>query len=62
VIDGREVPKDSLQSLNPGSIEAIQVLKDSIAERSYGEKGKNGVVIIHLKDSIAKPKAPVTGN
>jgi hypothetical protein len=62
VIDGRVVPKDSLQSLNPARIEAIQVLKDSIAERSYGEKGKNGVVIIHLKDSIAKPKAPVTEN
>ena len=49
VIDGKEEPRDSLKSLNPDRIKAIQVLKDSTAVQMYGERGKNGVVIVSLK-------------
>ncbi len=41
--------------LDPDGIESISVLKDQAAEAVYGEDGKNGVVIITLKDG-EKPK------
>jgi TonB-dependent SusC/RagA subfamily outer membrane receptor len=36
--------------LDPNDIEKITVLKDESAIKAYGNKGKNGVVIIELKD------------
>jgi hypothetical protein len=61
VIDGKEVfPSDTsiFRNLDPNLIESVQVLKDSAAIRQYGEKGRNGVVIITLKkqSSIARPR------
>ncbi len=35
--------------LNPEDIESISVLKDESATAVYGERGKNGVIIITLK-------------
>jgi beta-lactamase regulating signal transducer with metallopeptidase domain len=63
VIDGKEVlPTDTsgFRNLNPDQIQSIQVLKDSAAIRQYGEKGRNGVVIITLKkeSSFAQPGHP----
>jgi hypothetical protein len=51
IIDGKEEPRDPFKTLNPDRIKAIQVLRDSTAVQLYGEKGKNGVVIITLKQS-----------
>jgi hypothetical protein len=51
VIDGKEEPMDSIKTLNQDRIKAIQVLKDSMAVRMYGERGKNGVVILTLRQS-----------
>lgn len=53
IIDGKEVSE--IKSLNKESIESIEVLKDSSA-RTYGDKGKNGVVIITTKKPKATPK------
>jgi len=47
IVDGKEV--SDIQNLDPKSIESISVLKDKTATEIYGEKGKNGVVIIELK-------------
>jgi len=66
VIDGKELlPTDTsaFRNLNPDQIQSIQVLKDSAAFRQYGEKGRNGVVLIYLKkeSSMARPaRSPVT--
>ena len=49
IVDGIEEPYDSLRTLHPDRIESIQVLKDSTAEKRYGEKGRAGVLIIALK-------------
>jgi len=50
IIDGKEAGEDiNLDSLDPNTIESINVLKGPSAEKSYGEKGKNGVVEITLK-------------
>jgi hypothetical protein len=48
-VDGKEEPLDSLKFINPERIESISILKDSMAVRPYGEKGKNGVVIVTLQ-------------
>lgn len=49
VINGVPVTKDEAEQLDPKSIEAITVLKDSTATLIYGDKGKNGVVLINTK-------------
>jgi hypothetical protein len=50
IIDGKEAGEDiDLDSLDPNTIESINVLKGPSAEKAYGEKGKNGVVEITLK-------------
>jgi TonB family protein len=49
IIDGKEVEMD-LNKLNPNSISSINVLKGGENTNSkYGEKGKNGVIIITTK-------------
>ncbi|MGH2647284.1 MAG: N-acetylmuramoyl-L-alanine amidase, partial [Ginsengibacter sp.] len=49
VVDGKIVPKEQAMSINPNDIQSINVLKDETAKKLYGEKGKNGVVIITKK-------------
>ncbi len=49
ILDGMAFSKDSLSRINPDFIESIEVLKGPKAE-VYGERGKNGVIIIKLKD------------
>jgi bla regulator protein BlaR1 len=47
IIDGKELLKD--ETLNPESVETMTVLKDENATKKYGEKGKNGVIVITTK-------------
>lgn len=49
IVDGQEVTSDSWKSIDPNDIESVTVLKDKEATNAYGEKGKNGVLIIQLK-------------
>jgi len=49
IIDGVEVSNEELKKLDPSSIESMNVLKDKAAIEKYGEKGKNGVVLITKK-------------
>ena len=35
--------------LKPESVDKIEVLKDASATAVYGEKGKNGVILITMK-------------
>ena len=49
VIDGRETNKKEMHSIDPSSIESINVLKDGSAKEKYGKKGKNGVIEIITK-------------
>lgn len=51
IVDGIEVENFKHTSLNPYDIESISVLKDSTAAEIYGEKAKNGVVIITTKNA-----------
>jgi len=49
LIDGKEAGEDELKRLNPNTIAKVEVLKDKSAELVYGEKGKNGVILITTK-------------
>ncbi|TYR38255.1 TonB-dependent receptor plug domain-containing protein [Sphingobacterium phlebotomi] len=52
VIDGVAQPEDTtIDKLNPDQIESIDVLKDESAVAKYGDKGKNGVIMITTKTS-----------
>jgi TonB-dependent SusC/RagA subfamily outer membrane receptor len=49
IVDGAPAPNNSLASLNPNDIASIQVLKDRTAVPIYGDKARDGVVLITTK-------------
>lgn len=49
LLNQKRIPADSVQYIKPESIESIEVLKGE-KTKPYGESGKNGVIIIKLKD------------
>lgn len=49
VIDGEIATKEKMDQLKPEQIEAIDVLKGEKATAAYGDKGKNGVIVIRTK-------------
>ncbi len=53
-IDGKEATIEEVNQLNPDFIESINVLKGNDATKAYGEKGKNGVILIKTKIKSAK--------
>ncbi|HTE25455.1 SusC/RagA family TonB-linked outer membrane protein [Flavitalea sp.] len=53
VMDGVPIESDFFQSINPGDIESITVLKDASAKAIYGSRGSNGVIVITTKKGKA---------
>ncbi|MDD4778416.1 MAG: TonB-dependent receptor plug domain-containing protein, partial [Fermentimonas sp.] len=50
IVDGEKMPKDfDVNSINPDDIESVNVLKGESAVETYGDEGKNGVILINLK-------------
>ena len=47
VVDG--VPRNTLNKLDPNSIESVTVLKDAAAVAPYGMAGANGVILVTTK-------------
>lgn len=57
IIDGVEqIKDDAIDKLNPNIIESISVLKDESAVKLYGERGKDGVILITTKNASTKKK------
>ena len=52
IVDGQEVTNTIMAALNPNRIESITVHKGDEVTRKYGEKGKNGVIMITLKKEV----------
>ena len=50
VVDDKIIGNDDITKIKPNDIESVTVLKDESATKLYGEKGKNGVVIIKMKN------------
>ncbi len=48
-INGKEATGEILQALSPDKIEQIEVLKGDKAIESYGERAKDGVILVTLK-------------
>ena len=46
----REVPKEEFEKIDPQTIESMEVLKDQSGLEKYGDKAKNGVVIVKLRE------------
>ncbi|MDD3034282.1 MAG: M56 family metallopeptidase [Bacteroidales bacterium] len=57
IIDGKEEEVRVMKSLDPRAIQNISVLKDKAAIDIYGDKGKNGVIVITLK-SVSAGRSP----
>ncbi|MEI6061935.1 MAG: TonB-dependent receptor [Bacteroidota bacterium] len=64
IIDGVPTTRPEVfASINPGSIESVQVLKDASACSIYGSRAANGVIIVTTKTSTAtKGKVNLTFN
>ncbi len=55
IIDGVPTKRPEVfQSLNPGSIESVQILKDASASSIYGSRASNGVVIVTTNNGANK--------
>lgn len=48
-VDGKEITESEVGNINPDTIERIDVLKDESAVSIYGDRAKNGAVLIFLK-------------
>lgn len=49
ILDGKPFDQKNLKNLDPQTIESILLLKDKPAVEQYGEKAKDGVVVITTK-------------
>lgn len=63
VIDGVPTKRSEVfASLNPESIESIQVLKDASASSLYGSRAGNGVIVVSTKSGGKKERVTVSFN
>lgn len=61
IIDGDEVSVNILNAINVNNIESFSILKDKAAIDVYGEKGKNGVILVTLKDGKGNESTVLPG-
>lgn len=54
IVDGEEQQEDVLKTLNPDDIQSISVLKDASSVALYGERGRNGVILVTTKPGHGK--------
>ncbi|MDR6560833.1 MULTISPECIES: energy transducer TonB [unclassified Arcicella] len=48
-LDGKEISRSIFEKLAPNQIEQIEILEEKQAVMKYGERGKNGVIVITSK-------------
>lgn len=51
---------DGISSINPDDVESLQVLKGSAAAALYGQRGRNGVVLVETKKAGQHERTRVT--
>lgn len=49
ILDGKAIESEKLKAVEPNTIESITVLKNESATALYGEKAKNGVILVTTK-------------
>ena len=64
IINGKESDSKVLNALDPACIESLSVLKPPSAVEVYGEKGKNGVILVQLypEDKVIEGKSELKEN
>ena len=50
IVNGSEMPYNDFVSISPNIIKSITVLKNKEALTKYGEKGKDGVILVEIED------------
>ena len=60
ILDGVPISSADFNTISPGDIESISVLKDASSTSIYGARAANGVVVITSKRGLAIDKAKVT--
>lgn len=48
ILNGRIISQKEMNDLNPNDIESMEVYKGEEAQKLYGDKGKNGVIVLKL--------------
>jgi len=61
LVDGVPVDEATFKGLDPNKIESVSVLKNESATILYGEKGKDGVIVIVTKKADSKEEPKSTG-
>jgi TonB-dependent SusC/RagA subfamily outer membrane receptor len=49
IVDGKEMPDATTQSLNSLNIESVEVIKGPIAQSKYGMHAQNGVILVKTR-------------
>jgi len=60
ILDGVSISSADFNTISPGDIESISVLKDASSTSIYGARAANGVVVITSKRGLAMDKAKVS--
>ncbi|MBL7708340.1 MAG: TonB-dependent receptor [Chitinophagaceae bacterium] len=60
IVDGIPQTLTDLNSINPGDIESINVLKDAATTAIYGVKGGNGVIVVTTRSGRKSQKAEIS--
>lgn len=61
VLDGVVSSVEEVNKINPNQIESVTVLKNAADTKAYGEKGKNGVILIRTKNGRSQVVTSVGG-
>lgn len=62
VVNGKETDKSAAENIKPEDIQDVRIIKDAIAVKVYGDKGKNGVIIINTKPGFGIEKSKWTAD
>jgi TonB-dependent SusC/RagA subfamily outer membrane receptor len=54
VVDGQIITKERFDKLNPDDIESVNVLKGKEATAIYGDKARNGVILLTMKKKTSR--------
>ena len=55
VVDGKLIQEQEFKSINPNDIDKIEIIKENTATAIYGSRATNGVILVTMKHSHAKP-------
>jgi dipeptidyl aminopeptidase/acylaminoacyl peptidase len=49
IVDGKEMSREEFEKVSEKNIQSINIVKDDVAIKKYGDKGRNGVLEITMK-------------